>query len=359
MRGGKRFSEHHRASCWSSRNELKPEDVALATHKVFWFNCPDCLHEFQSSPHMLQQVWCGYCHKKKLCDKEDCKYCYEISFASSDKAKYWSAKNSSKPRYVFKCSSKKYWFKCETCNHEFDSILSHIKDTWCPYCVSKKLCDNIECQICFNKSFASEEKAKYWSLKNSINPRDVFKVSRKKYLFDCEICSNIFEKRLDHIAFSKSWCPNCFNKTELKLYSYLKQHFEVLKNVKYDWCKNDKTGRKLEYDFVIPELKLIVELDGRQHFTQISNWRCPNDQLVSDVYKTKCANDNGYKVIRLLQEEVFYNDSSWLDSNLKPLLVKLSSNVFVTVDSKYKSIYDKHILGIESSLERIRLDGGV
>lgn len=344
MKDRKKFSEHPRASCWSSRNEVRPEDVALASHKIFWFDCPDCLHEFQSAPHVIQKVWCGYCHKKKLCDDEDCKKCYENSFASSDKAKYWSSRNELLPRKVFKYSTcRKYWFICGDCGHEFNSTLGHIgEDNWCPYCVSKKLCDNIECQVCFNKSFASEEKAKYWSGKNSVKPRDVFKVSGKKYLFNCDICEYTFEKRLEHITRLKTWCPNCFNKTERKLYDYLKQHFEVLKNVKYDWCRNDKTGRKLEYDFVIPELNLIIELDGRQHFTQISNWRCPKEQLLSDVYKTKCANQNGYKVIRLLQEEVFCSDNSWLDSNLKQHIVVQSDNLFISISEKYKSIYDLH-----------------
>ena len=33
-------------------------------------------------------------------------------------------------------------------------------------CNSKRLCANKECQICFENSFASHEKSKYWSNKN-------------------------------------------------------------------------------------------------------------------------------------------------------------------------------------------------
>ncbi len=338
----KYFNEHPRAACWSAKNTERPENVTLNSHKEFLFDCPECLHEFKSSPHNLQKVWCGYCYKKKLCDNNECKFCYENSFASSDKAKYWSDKNYCNPRTVFKYSSKKYWFKCDTCNHEFESTLGHVKDNWCSYCANKKLCDNADCQICFNKSFASEDKSIYWSSKNSLKPRYVFKVSRKEYIFNCDTCKLSFNKRLDHISNSKSWCPNCFNKTETKLYKYLKQSFEVLKNVKYEWCKNDKTSRKLEYDFIIPDLNLIIELDGKQHFTQISNWKCPKEQLLSDVYKTNCANKNGYNVIRLLQQEVFDNDYEWLDINLKPHITIQSDNIFIVINEKYKSIYDQH-----------------
>lgn len=58
---------------------------------------------------------------------------FEKSFASSDKAKYWSDKNELKPEQVALQSNKKFWFNC-SCGHEFEKILSTIiKNTWCPY----------------------------------------------------------------------------------------------------------------------------------------------------------------------------------------------------------------------------------
>ena len=37
----------------------------------------------------------------------------------------------------------------------------------------------------FERSFESHLRSKNWSEKNEVNPRDVFKSSRKKYWFDC------------------------------------------------------------------------------------------------------------------------------------------------------------------------------
>jgi hypothetical protein len=112
---------------------------------------------------------------------------FERSFAGHEKAKYWSKKNEENPRDVFKGSNKKYWFDCE-CGHEFNGTLSNITydNRWCPYCAHQKLCNNKECNKCYEKSFASHEKVKYWSKKNNENPRDVFKFSGKKYWFDCD-----------------------------------------------------------------------------------------------------------------------------------------------------------------------------
>ena len=104
-------------------------------------------------------------------------------------------------------------------------------------------------------------------------------------------------------------CPSCRWKTEGKLYDTLKSKYPTIqRQFKADWCKN-KTY--LPFDFCIPELKALFELDGGQHFIQVSNWASPEEQFQNDIYKQKCANENGYSVIRLLQEDVLYDRYDW------------------------------------------------
>jgi len=179
----KSFASHEKFKYWSDKNLLKPNEVSLNSHQKFWFNC-DCGHEFDITlGNVNTGYWCSYCANKKLCDKEDCKQCFEKSFVSHDKSKYWSDKNELKPRQIFKNSHNKYWFKCNICSHEFDKILSNInKNIWCPYCCNppQKLCNNNICSLCFEKSFASHEKAQYWSYKNKLHPRFIFKNTHEK-----------------------------------------------------------------------------------------------------------------------------------------------------------------------------------
>ena len=105
-------------------------------------------------------------------------------------------------------------------------------------------------------------------------------------------------------------CPFCVNKTEAKLYEKLLPLYSTLiTQFKQEWCKKIS---HLPFDFVIPEYKIIIELDGPQHFQQISNWSSPEEQFENDKYKEKCANDNGYSIIRLLQEDVFYDTYDWV-----------------------------------------------
>ena len=44
---------------------------------------------------------------------------FEKSFASHEKAKYWSDKNEVKPFQISKGTDEKYWFNCNVCSHEF------------------------------------------------------------------------------------------------------------------------------------------------------------------------------------------------------------------------------------------------
>ena len=122
---------------------------------------------------------------RKLCFENNCNFCFNISFANHEKSKYWSTKNNLNPRNIFLKSNTKYIFNCDKCNHEFNAILSNINSgQWCSYCNGNhKLCEVQSCMMCFKKSFASHENAKYWSDKNEIKPREIHKSSRKKYLF--------------------------------------------------------------------------------------------------------------------------------------------------------------------------------
>ena len=41
------FASHPKSKFWSTKNEGKPEDYALNSHKKFWFDCDKCGHDFE------------------------------------------------------------------------------------------------------------------------------------------------------------------------------------------------------------------------------------------------------------------------------------------------------------------------
>ena len=311
----KSFAKHEKSIFWSNKNIIKPYQVSLQCNEKFYFDCDNCNHTFVCRLSDVNRGnWCSYCNGSKLCDNNDCNYCFNKSFASNPLSKYWSKKNLNTPRQVNIQSNNKYWFTCSDCNHHFERPVYKInenKNHHCPYCIipSKLLCNDNNCQTCFNRSFASHEKSKFWSDKNKITPRNVFKNSNSKYIFYCNVCNGEFENTLGHISGRNDWCPTCKNKTEQKINILLRVNYNIQHQFKSEWCKSK---RYLPFDFCIIDYKVIIELDGRQHFEQVSNWSSPEEQLMNDLYKQTCANENGYSIIRLLQEDVFYDTYDWL-----------------------------------------------
>ena len=390
----KSFASHEKNPYWSSQNgTITPRNVFKSSTNTYWFNCDKCPHSFQSNLNNITSTtgkgrWCPYCSKKQLCNKNDCSYCYEKSFASHEKSQYWSQQNGTiMPRNVFKSSNTKCWFDCDKCNHSFYSELFSITsaDSWCPYCSNIRLCENDDCTTCYEKSFASNEKEQYWSLNNgdiiprkvfkrsnnkywfdcdkcqhsfqssansitigswcsfcskppkqmcendcptcyeksfasheksrfwstnngTITPRQVFKCSNNKYWFDCDKCHHPFYSALNCIT-NGTWCPICKNKTEGKLFTTLLPRYEtIVTQFKMDWCKHMK---HLPFDFCITDYKILIELDGPQHFRQVSNWQCPEKTFEIDKYKETCANENGYSVIRIIQQDVWNDSYEW------------------------------------------------
>ena len=83
---------------------------------------------------------------------------YERQFARHPKSECWHPEKNGDitPEMIYISTNKKYWFICKTCNHQFLSSLNNIsKGKWCPYCSGHKICDNIDCKMCFKRSFAS------------------------------------------------------------------------------------------------------------------------------------------------------------------------------------------------------------
>jgi very-short-patch-repair endonuclease len=97
------------------------------------------------------------------------------------------------------------------------------------------------------------------------------------------------------------------------MHNFLKSiHPNTIHQFKVNWCRSQSSNRYLPYDFCIPELRIIIELDGDQHFKKIEYWGSDPDKVrANDLYKEKCAISNGYHVIRLLQEDVWRDKYDW------------------------------------------------
>ena len=341
------FASSEKSKYWSIKNKILPREITKSSNKKFIFNCDKCNHEFESSLKMITNgFWCIYCGKNShaICGKQNCDICVNKSFEMNPKKIYWSEQNKVKPWQVFNNCNDKFWFKCDKCPHEFETSLNNINGgKWCSYCSSSKLC-NDDCETCFGKTLASNPKSVYWSPNNNIQPRNVFKYSDNKYLFICKECNNEFSIAGSHVTEGK-WCPLCVNKTEKIVYNgLLTKYANTIHNFRPIWCVNLETQNILPFDICIPEFKIIVEIDGLQHFAQVRNWDSPENIHKKDVYKQKCANKNGYSIIRILQNDVYKNKYDWLsmlDDTINTIKKsKKIQNIYICQNDEYSIFYN-------------------
>ena len=312
------LASHARGEFWSDQNGQHAGCIRRGSNKKGWFDCDACQHAFLTTICTVTGLdsWCPYCSNKILCDDEQCKICFEKSLASTPFAEKWSKNNKLTPRQVFKKSSNKHLFNCFVCFHEYPAAVSNVVgcESGCPYCNSKLLCDDDACKFCFEKSFASHYRAKYWSPKNKLKPRQVLKKSGEEYIFDCEDCGDEFTYGLITINRWNSWCTNCIRKGERKLNDFLKVAFPSLtiqRNPYLDWCRNPKTSHITPFDFVFPDLNLVIEVDGAQHFKQVMNWLSPEENVRRDCDKMDAAWKKNFWIIRLLQHDMFLDKWDW------------------------------------------------
>ena len=195
---------------------INPRFISKFSSNKCIFNCINCDHNFET---MISSIsygkWCPYCAipSRILCKDENCIFCYNRSFASHEKSKYWSIKNNIISRYIFKNANDKYIFTCDICSHDFNMRPLNINsnNTWCPFCSKTLLCNNNDCILCYNNSFASHSMSKYWSKNNIKSSREVFIKSNNKYLLNCVKCNHEYITRIADINKNKNNnnCPFC------------------------------------------------------------------------------------------------------------------------------------------------------
>jgi very-short-patch-repair endonuclease len=313
---------------WSSKNDLIPEMVSISSHKKVIFNCLNCSHEYkQSLNNKTKGASCPYCANQKRCG--ECKICLE---KSCFRYKYiWSDKNKENCEKIALHCHKKYLFDCLKCSHEYEQSPNDKtnKGAGCPYCDNKLRCG--ECAICLDNSCFIY---KYiWSDKNKENCEKIALQSKKKILFNCGICSNEYEQSPNDKSNGRG-CPYCVNKTELKVSNFLKEQ-----NVKFK-RQFDIENIKKYYDFYLPDFNLILEIDGDQHFKQVSNWGCPDETMINDIEKMIYGLEKSISFLRIYQPDIWEDKIDWKTYILKNLYKRtVPSITYVSIKT---DIYDRH-----------------
>ena len=177
------------------------------------------------------------------------------------------------------------------------------------------------CQKCSNKYVPSTNEIIKNFKKIHGDKYDYNKVSyinaKTKIEIMCPEHGSFYQTPNDHLFLHG--CPNCkSSKGENKIYEVLEQlgiNFETQKIFKK--CKNKKC---LPFDFYLPDLNILIEYDGQQHFRPIKYFGGEEAFLKTrqnDKIKTSFAKSNNINLIR-----ISYKEFDNIENVLNPLKTK-------------------------------------
>jgi hypothetical protein len=198
---------------------------------------------------------------------------------------------------------------------------------------------------------ASHDRISCWSKKNIINPRMIFKGSETYCMFDCNLCHTEFQTRAYNIL-TGYWCPYCKKKTESKMLEFLSMLDGQWKpQQRFNWCTFSKSNHNMPIDFASIETYVVIEIDGPQHFTQVSNWNHPDDTQEKDIEKIKHCINQRYSIIHISQEDIWNDLYDW-KTVIKDHLYQISEHPIPSCYfiSKKSNLYDSHIRKLGESV---------
>ena len=311
------FAASPHSCLWDTElnGELTPFHVMRKSNLRVAFHCSVCNHRFRNCVRDIEEkeIGCSFCAGHKICGQPSCVTCFQHSFAGHPRSQNWSFQNAMQPTDVMLSSNLPILFDCDVCSHTFQMppnfITRSVQAAWCPFCAGKRRCGNIDCQPCFDRSFAAHPRSAFWCHERNggIMPRDKAIGSDEKFWFKCE-GQHEWQARLYSIKSGK-WCPACRNKTEKTVGDWLSTKFSVVREKSFTWTVSAKGGH-CRFDFYLPDHNILIELDGSQHYRPWSRGDLETLQA-RDAFKATGAVRNGFTLIRVLQEDVEYERGDW------------------------------------------------
>jgi len=295
-------------------NDCKPDKISYrSSRKKYWFKCPKGIHK--SELKNVSDFAYGKC-------AIICKQCNSFAQWGTDNIcddfldKYWDwDKNVVNPWNVTSHGNKKVWIKCqEKKYHDSYEVLCNdfrAKNCRCPYCCNCKIhpLDSLGA-LC-------PEVLEIWSNKNKNSSYEYAPMSHKEIWWKCS--DGVHEDYNRSIKESNNYnfrCPDCsrersesFLQEKVRLhlneFNYTILHERNCTIVAQNPKVNNNLG-KMPYDNEIKELKLIIEVHGKQHYmitnyavmTANNNNTTPEYELhrikLHDRYKRIFAKSQGY-----------------------------------------------------------------
>ena len=311
---------------------------------IYWLCKCDCNNEelVSVSTQCLKNgkvSSCGCNQKEAVNNKYKEKALNKVSIADyiindlckGDKAKlkqWWDFKKNDElelnPYEITYQSSKKVWIMCQNKEYHESYLTSPskiVKGCRCPYCSGRKIHSKDSLGQHIVDNYGKDFLDKVWSDKNEVSPFEYTTGTNKKAWWKCSNGKHNEFKR--DIASSKRFefkCPKCNDIISYpnKLMQTLLEQLEIefISEYSPNWIKPKR------YDFYIPSMNLIIEMDGGWHFkdNNMSGQTIEKSKEL-DNYKDIKAINNGLNIIRIdcRISELEYIKSKIIKSELSKL----------------------------------------
>ena len=241
--------------------------------------------EFWQTPHNhLKGQNCPQCAKKEKLIK--------LSLTEEEVNNRLIDKNIKRISTYINSSNKMIWL-CLKCNMEWKTSFNSINaGHGCPNCNSTNLNNEEVDKRLINR--------KIKRVSNYIN-------NYSSMVWLCDKCNYSWETAAGDILRSNrpTGCPKCCKQKNEKLVAWFLDHHKIT----YQKIKLEINGKKLFPDFYIPDLNLIIEYNGIQHYQPISFGKYANNdpiiinnfikQQQRDEYLRIYCENNGIELLEI------------------------------------------------------------
>ena len=158
----------------------------------------------------------------------------------------------------------------------------------------------------------------------AVEPTQHYSGGNIKWLFQCLNCG--YEKEAAIGDMRKGYgasCPVCGDKVkslgEKKLCQILtEQNIKFIQQKTFDSCVFVTSGRKGFFDFYLPDLNILIEYDGIQHFIDRKGRKDRLEEIQErDSYKTNWCKENNIPLIRIPYLDFNLLDWEYLQRRIK------------------------------------------
>lgn len=316
-----------------------------------WLKCTDTDYHgsyYLKRDHAIHGAGCPYCFHRKVHPKDSFGQYMIDTYGKETFEKIWDYEKNDVDPFTIAPSvrSKKVWLKCLNTNYHPSSLVypNDVKNDGC-FC---HYCSKNHDLICKEDSlgYLYPEVIDIWSEKNEKSPFEYYPQSNQKVWWKCGDSKHADYLRTicDSVRYEFR-CPQCSNERKCsflqeKVDNYIKEKYGY--NMLHEgYCNivpiNPQTGYPLPFDNELEELKLIIEVHGKQHYEitgftyltakhyEITAEEELSYQVWKDEYKKKYALDNGYEYL-----EIPYwteNDETYktlIDNKINEILKKVA-----------------------------------